>query len=234
MLTNPSIIAAAIAAVAAVVVACVPLIPKVLRWFKQHDRLGRFSLSISITACGLASSAIIVALFYMAKPIPVPIGTVAAWPLGSTPAGWHVCDGSPQKRQGDFGKLNKIFFNAGYPYGEGDGKGTFNLPNYEGYFLRGAGGVDPDLDSRIGGAGGEDKVGSVQGFATDASSIDVRLPEVYGPSHGSFLRTYGEPPPGNISIRKESGAAALVLVGDGKETRPRNVSVQWMIFYGGS
>ena len=65
----------------------------------------------------------------------VPVGTVLAMPYsGATPTGWDVCDGSAVSRTGAYAAL---FAKIGTTYGVGDGSTTFNLPDFQGYALRG-------------------------------------------------------------------------------------------------
>ena len=77
----------------------------------------------------------------------VPPGTVLAMATTGAPAGYLICDGSAVSRT----TYATLFTAIGVMYGPGDGSTTFNLPNYQGYFLRGlnnAAGADPDAATR--------------------------------------------------------------------------------------
>jgi len=79
------------------------------------------------------------------KPIPgigiadfipeIPVGSVVACALLSDPIGWFICDGRAVSRQ----YYPDLFAAIGDTYGAGDGVLTFNIPDYRGAFLRGAG-----------------------------------------------------------------------------------------------
>ena len=54
---------------------------------------------------------------------------------GDTPAGWLHCNGQAVSRS----EYADLFAAIGTVYGEGDGSNTFNVPDFRGSFLRGAG-----------------------------------------------------------------------------------------------
>lgn len=62
-------------------------------------------------------------------------GTIKTWSSASTPNGYLVCDGTPISRI----TYSALFAKIGTTYGSGDGSTTFNLPNLQGVFPRGAG-----------------------------------------------------------------------------------------------
>ncbi|HLM66620.1 MAG TPA: phage tail protein, partial [Longimicrobium sp.] len=82
--------------------------------------------------------------------------------------GWLYCNGNSISRS----QYAPLFSVIGTAFGNGDGTSTFDLPDFRGYFLRGADngrGTDPDAASRgVPAPGGNsgDKVGSIQGSAT--------------------------------------------------------------------
>jgi microcystin-dependent protein len=63
------------------------------------------------------------------------VGTIAAWPAISPPAGWLLCDGSAQSRA----TYAALFAVTGTDYGIGDGSTTFNLPDLRGRMCLGTG-----------------------------------------------------------------------------------------------
>ncbi len=67
--------------------------------------------------------------------IQYPVGMVIVSLLTSAPDGWLLCDGSAVDRT----TYADLFALIGETYGIGDGSTTFNLPDYRGQFLRGAG-----------------------------------------------------------------------------------------------
>lgn len=65
----------------------------------------------------------------------IPSGTIAPFGGGTVPAGWMLCDGTAISRT----TYSALFTAINTTYGIGDGASTFNLPNAQGVFLRGAG-----------------------------------------------------------------------------------------------
>lgn len=63
----------------------------------------------------------------------VPTGAIIEWPgsVAPPPSGWLLCDGSAVSRS-TYAALHTVMQNASYPYGNGDGSTTFNLPDFRG------------------------------------------------------------------------------------------------------
>lgn len=66
----------------------------------------------------------------------VPSGAISLWSLPTAPSGWLLCDGSAVLRA-SYPVLDAAYSAAGYPYGNGDGVTTFNLPDARGRGLFG-------------------------------------------------------------------------------------------------
>jgi microcystin-dependent protein len=67
--------------------------------------------------------------------IAPPIGSITAYTLATSPPGWLICDGSAISRV----TYASLFAVIGVTFGSGNNSTTFNLPNYQGAFLRGTG-----------------------------------------------------------------------------------------------
>ena len=71
-----------------------------------------------------------------------PTGSIMAFAGGNVPIGWLLCDGSAKSRT-TYATLHAVLKDVGgtdnYGWGNGDGSTTFNIPNLQGQFLRGAG-----------------------------------------------------------------------------------------------
>jgi hypothetical protein len=167
--------------------------------------------------------------------------------------GWFRCDGRVLDRT-DLGKRD-LFEAIGFAWG-GDGDTKFNLPDLQGFFLRGVDSVrpdspilDPDRDERFPGRFGGNagaKVGSVQGYATafpqgqgsefkveSGGSIEQMLPfevnaarDVNGQNN-----TVAYP---NLPNQGQYAWLSVPphehkFVGGNKETRPVNAYVHWII-----
>ncbi len=166
----------------------------------------------------------------MSEGVSVPLGTVLAYAGSLTgpqlnALGWAFCDGSKMDVSGH----NDLYQVLGTSNG-GDGSTYFNLPDYQGFFLRGVDPtrtVDPDAASRTaatsGGASG-DNVGSIQEWATHNSqggfkgSVD-HVPNdwhhAYASSDCSMLID------GTVTVSSDAG-------GD-TESRPINAYVFYII-----
>ena len=183
-------------------------------------------------------------------PGPVPIGTVVAFTGEQVPEGWLLCDGRSLQRQ-DWPELYRTI---GGSHGAGVSplgvkEGDFNLPDYRGRFLRGldlsdAGerlNSDPTahmrFPARAGTGNGGNRVGSYQPDATalprdplEPFRTVVRIPTVGRAIHAGRTGA-GEPPPAEtvlVLASQELSRKHLVTGGDA-ETRPKNVTVRWII-----
>lgn len=159
-----------------------------------------------------------------------PVGTVVAWAGKTAPTGWKICDGDPLKIA-DFEKLYKAL-DDGKIYGKsGD---EFNLPNYQGYFLRGVSKnkeQDPDRDMRTDRQNNRvgPVVGSIQGDSIEDHNHVIRTDGSAGHKHDK----------GGITLAgrhdfhsKDDGNKDHGYKTDkkgGNETRPKNVYVHWII-----
>lgn len=88
----------------------------------------------------------------------IPVGTVAWFADDSTPPDdWLICDGSAVDRS-TYSDLHGYYENISYPFGNGDGSSTFNLPDLRGRVAGGAnnanlpGGASGSLTTRNPGA----------------------------------------------------------------------------------
>jgi hypothetical protein len=112
---------------------------------------------------------------------PAPSGAVLAFGGSTAPDGWLVCDGSTVSRT----QYPSLFAAIGVAHGSGDGATTFNLPDYQGRFLRGVdhgAGRDPDAAMRTAahpGGNVGDEVGSIE---DDAYARHTHI--VTDPGHG--------------------------------------------------
>ncbi len=72
----------------------------------------------------------------------------------TAPGGWLVCDGSAVSRSG----YASLYSAIGVAYGAGDGSSTFNLPDYRGRTIVGAGAGSGLTARSMGGSGGVEAV----------------------------------------------------------------------------
>jgi microcystin-dependent protein len=163
----------------------------------------------------------------------IPVGMIAPMATSFVPDGWLVCNGAAVSRT----TYARLFEYLGESHGEGNGTTTFNVPNYQGLFLRmvaNGSSNDPDRASRspmaTGGASG-DAIGSVQ-----SDAIKEHTHEAPSPTNEPFFTgTLGS----EININTEVGAtnikakAATETAGPAgaavAETRPKNAYVNYII-----
>ena len=158
-----------------------------------------------------------------------PIGGVMAFPGNAKPdpGQWLLCNGSRLPISPQFAEL---YAAIGCSNG-GDSEQMFNIPNYQGLFLRGTDHGqkrDPDAKARLpASAGGNvgDQVGSVQGYAT-ARPIngDIRASVTHLPvGHMDCCAAFS-----TSQVAAWGGSQTVQLTGGDAESRPINI---YMFFY---
>ena len=184
-----------------------------------------------------------------------PAGTVVAFAgdAANVPRGWHLCDGADTNTDGKpFNNINflALWSAIGTANGGDAALKTFHLPDYRGYFLRGVdAGQGRDSNATMQGgrvaasAGGNagDAVGSTQGDATKRPSIPFKT-DVQGNHHHNYDRIQEVISNGNggtyfwlvkplvAAPTSDEGAHSHTITDGGDaETRPKNVSVNWII-----
>jgi hypothetical protein len=186
----------------------------------------------------------------------IPVGTIVAYggPLNEADKanlkalGWLPCDGSLLKKK-DYAELALTISPR---YGEiGGSKGSFNVPDFRGRFLRGVthgSQNDPDISIRTASnAGGNtgNLVGSLQSFATGKPARPFTTTGSGDHSHNvphapvgnsQYLMggsIYSEWNDNNIPIREAGEHAHIITSGFDPESRPINRYVNYIIKYKG-
>lgn len=164
-----------------------------------------------------------------------PVGTIVAYVNATPPVGWLVCNGASLARVGTYADLFAVIGTAyGNPVTVPVNQ-NFNLPDFQGKFLRGrANGSanDPDRAGRTASTGGAsgDAIGSLQGHAfqthTHSTNIQGRYPANHWYGGGSVLNSDGAG-----SVYTASGTGAPNTGTTSSETRPINVYVVYIIKY---
>jgi hypothetical protein len=151
----------------------------------------------------------------------IPVGTIISYAGRNIPNGWLLCDGSEINRQ----TYNALFLQIDSVWGRGNGTSTFNLPDLRGQFLRGVNGLsnkDLDTSSRFAlynGGNVGNNIGSYQNDELKSHQHQLPIASMGG---GGGLRYFNP----------QGGANPLVTPGNdiqGKETRPKNVYVYFII-----
>lgn len=142
---------------------------------------------------------------------------------------WILCDGSPLMQS----LFPALFHVLGYLYG--GSSGTFNLPDYRGYFLRGLA-VNDQQDPGI-----ANRVAAVNGTATGIGSAQPCMVQVHEHGYTDYPGTdvNGGTNPGASKVVGNNTFTAGLYTDDsgkttlsGEETRPKNVYVNYIIFAG--
>lgn len=184
------------------------------------------------------------------KGFLVPTGTVVAFAGETAPPGWMLCHGQPLNRE----KYKPLFDVVGTLHGAPDDQ-HFNLPDYRGRFLRGVAEkseLDPDKDGRTemakSGAVGN-RVGSVQPHELFEHNHAEKTGPAGRHSHPIPVNKNSEIAAGkNLGLGNSAGFRGDVIVAHhglsttekedhdhpippsgGKETRPVNAYVNWII-----
>jgi len=147
-----------------------------------------------------------------------PTATVLPFAAASAPSGWLLCNGAAVSRT----TYAELFAAIGTTYGVGDGSTTFNVPNAQGVFLRGAGSQTISSISYTG-TRGTTQGDQMQGhrhpiYTTDGSASPNQAPNNYVRNtqhNGTSLGPITDGTNGNPRI--------------GSETRPANISVNYII-----
>jgi len=178
-----------------------------------------------------------------------PTGGVIMWPTASAPSGWLLCDGAAVSRI----TYSDLFTLLGSVYGDGDSSTTFNLPNFEGRFVRGTdngAGVDPDAASRTDRGDGTtgDAVGTLQAedylahthavgtLATASAGDHAHTTPMGAISGGAATFAQGSGLISSLSTTTAgahthtiTGATATAPASGGNETRPVNIGMNFII-----
>jgi microcystin-dependent protein len=157
----------------------------------------------------------------------VPIGTILAY-AGDVDGGklqrqgWLVCDGT-EYPQDDYPDLERII---GTYYGRAKKADQFKVPDLRGLFLRGVdgdAGRDPDAKSRIVLAEGGNKGNNVGSYQNDEIVSHSHAVPTSGPIGGNMMSI------GSDTQKTTTGAYPTANTGGSKETRPKNIYVNYII-----
>jgi microcystin-dependent protein len=166
----------------------------------------------------------------LSMAVDPPIGSIMAFagPPLKVPSNYLVCDGRSVAVGASGSQFNALFQAIGTSWG-GDGVNNFNIPDLRGLFLRGVSqdsGNDPDADSRTaikpGGHAGN-QVGSLQSgdLANHGHNFIGKFLEANGGT-GFFGHGFD-------SNSRQSDQVFTMSFTGGKETRPINANVLWII-----
>lgn len=155
----------------------------------------------------------------------LPAGIIAAWPGNTPPDGWLVCNGATVSRT----TYADLFAAIGTTFGAGDGSTTFELPDYQGDFLRGyLSGTSSAIGTRQ-----AEGLPNITG-QWNATGVGTKLSSsgcFKGSNYTSGGETYGGDGTANTTHLKFSAANSNGLYGDSSHVTPRNNAVKWCIKY---
>ena len=179
----------------------------------------------------------------------VPVGAVLTWFMETAPDGYLECDGKVHSLTAhpEYQALANLFGNR---FG-GDGVDTFGVPDLRGEFLRGwnhgttefPNNTDPDASSRTDRGDGTtgDSVGTKQGYEVQSHNHTGNTNRTGDHSHSSHGQGgakkglnsgfVGMTTSGNTGVAGAHRHTLNINNTGGAETRPRNVSVMFIIKY---
>ncbi len=146
----------------------------------------------------------------------------------SAPTGWLLCDGSAVSRS----TYSALFAVIGTTYGSGNGSTTFNVPNAQGVFVRGAGSQTISAKSYSGTRG-----------QTNNDAFASHHHALWGATNGGALAMLqnsgsevvagatGSAPFGYIVNAPSGGNQYVQDTGSGSETFPANIVLTYIIKY---
>jgi microcystin-dependent protein len=153
------------------------------------------------------------------------IGAIKMYAGASAPTGYLFCKGQAVSRS----TYSALFAVIGIAYGSGDGSTTFNLPDTQGIFVRGAGSQN---------IAGIDYSGTLAAKQNDQFQSHIHSPNLfkdYSFTNGSSATVKtGDSGAGNTSLMKTLGPESDAVdnpTRTGKETRPANISLNYIIKY---
>lgn len=165
-------------------------------------------------------------------------GEIKEIAFSTVPDGWMECDGSAISRT----NYDRLFAAISTTWGVGDGSTTFNLPDFRGVFLRGAGanGTLQDASGAAfdGGSVGDTDNDKSQGWQAGTTIGGV---DYYGYGQAADNRPVAEAAAGyglnrfNVGVQ---GNAAMITASDdgtngpprtGGETQPVNATIKFII-----
>jgi len=158
--------------------------------------------------------------------VSIPSGTVVMYGAAAAPSGWLVCNGAAISRT----TYANLFAVIGTSFGVGDGSTTFNLPNFLGYFPRGANttGSGPDAGRSFGSTQSDQMQGHYHNSDTAAGQTAF-----LGPGSSSISTTYTIGTTGPWGIQPTTGSPVTDGTNGtprvGLETRPSNVALNFII-----
>lgn len=141
-------------------------------------------------------------------------GSILAIPYSTVPVGYLKCDGSSLLRE-DYANL---FDKIGTTYGAADDY-HFNIPDYQGVFLRGFGGSAASLGTR-----------QAQGLPNHTHKVNYTGSNDDNGDPGNYIVTSPNQR-GNTYTLTSGNAQGSSVYGAANEVRPVNMSVIWIIKY---
>jgi microcystin-dependent protein len=158
-------------------------------------------------------------------------GVIHPYGSATAPTGWLLCNGQAVSRTTYAALFNVI----GTAFGVGNGTTTFNVPDFQGRFLRGVAngtGRDPDVGSR--GANGNGQTNAVGSTQSDAMQGHLHGPEsgtsgyvVNGSSGWAVIGGGGQNFGTNTGSPVTDGSHGTPRTST--ESRPANIYVNYII-----
>lgn len=155
-----------------------------------------------------------------------PPGAIMAFAMSTAPSGWLMADGSAVSRS----TYARLYANIGTTWGVGDGVTTFNLPNFQGAFLRGwdnGRGLDP---GRAFASYQVDALGSHTHTITDPGHLHGETAFANVSLGGSGVNTFpGSGGTGNFNTKTATTGITATNASGSTETTVKNYAIIYCI-----
>ena len=171
-----------------------------------------------------ATRAVTPAALASVSALLVPPGAVMAFATATPPNGWLTCDGRVVSRT----TYSLLFFCIGTTFGAGDGTTTFNVPDLQGYFVRGSG---INSDGTASGTFGQKQADDFKSHihTVNASSGKNLVSSLYSKlGSGDIAYTLGGTGGVGYGLGPNFAQKNTDATG-GTETRPKNIALLYCI-----
>ena len=143
----------------------------------------------------------------------VPTGGIIAWSTATAPTGFLLCNGAAVSRA-TYSDLNTLLSAASYPFGNGDGSTTFNVPDMRGKFPLGV--ASSGTGNTLGGTGG--LIDHVHTGPAHTHSTTLSLAHTHNVTVAAHQHNVTAPSNGWVGAATAPSVNTRILLGDGATT----------------
>ena len=168
--------------------------------------------------------------FVKSTTIAEAVGSIKPFGGSTSPSGWLLCDGTAISRT----TYSALFSIISTGFGVGDGSTTFNVPNGQGVFLRGAGSQTINARSKGGGSLGDTNEDKFQGHISAPGDGGVKVDYTVGVKGGGSSGIFNGSTAGAFDSIYTEGLFHDFTNGTprtGTTTEPSSIDINYIIKY---